>query len=505
MKNQTGQDNIIIMKNFVEKLKQEKSALLKTFIITMLFFGVNVYFSLTSDTYFTFKSGFSAAARDMILRNGRPVIGIIYELHFLSGLSNESFYYISSILALLFLAASIWLYYKMLVKHEVGENAGILVSFASIANIFVIEYFMFVEKCGFMLAVLFNVAAVYFIEKFFEEKKIRHTVATLIFMCLAIFTYQGTIALFVILSLPFAFKYAKTFKEYAMNIVSIGVCYLLPVLAGLFAFKFIFKSTRLSGAVDWLANAKNVFYGLKEYGKSTFDILPKFVFLILAFLVFSAAILLALGHKHKGMCILNIFMIALASAVFPTATILQGSGWWVTRTVYPIASVVGAFATHLLINSIDPDKQDKGAELIRRFSVLVIGALLTFQYFSFNRIFIDKYELNALDEYRYEYVGQAINDYQQSTGIKITKISFYSDANRTYPAYSNLHPQGDYMVSAFYTAWSDIYALNYYLGSDYEKVDPLDKYTEYFASRDWNQLSQNQLIFEGDTLHLCVY
>ena len=61
------------------------------------------------------------------------------------------------------------------------------------------------------------------------------------------------------------------------------------------------------------------------------------------------------------------------------------------------------------------------------------------------------------------------------------------------------------MVSAFYTAWSDIYALNYYLGSDYEKVDPLDKYTEYFASRDWNQLSQNQLIFEGDTLHLCVY
>lgn len=138
-------------------------------------------------------------------------------------------------------------------------------------------------------------------------------------------------------------------------------------------------------------------------------------------------------------------------------------------------------------------------------SILVIGIVLIGQYFSFNKIYIDKYKLNALDEYRYNYIGQAINDYQNSTGTEITTISFYNDAMRTYPAYPGLYSQGDLVVSAFYPDWSNITALNYYLNSNYVKGKPLDKYEDYFASKDWDQLSQEQLIFEGDTLYLCIY
>ena len=64
---------------------------------------------------------------------------------------------------------------------------------------------------------------------------------------------------------------------------------------------------------------------------------------------------------------------------------------------------------------------------------------------------------------------------------------------------------GDLIVSAFYTSWSDIQALNYYLHSNYEKIVPSDEYMEYFASKNWNRLSQDQLLFEKDTLHICVY
>ena len=493
------------MGKLIKSIKHEKSSLIKTILITVLFFGVNVYFSFTTDTYSTFKVGFNIAALDMLMRNGRPIVGAIYELHFLSGLPKESFYYISTALALLFLTFSVWLYQKMLAKHGVSENSRILVSFASIANICVIEYFMFIEKCGFMLAVLFNVLAVYFIERVFTSRKIGFMAAALVIMVLAIFTYQGTIALFVILSLPFAFKYANSFKSYVINVVSIGICYAFSVLACFAAFKYVFKSARVSAAIDWAGNIKNVVYGVLRYGRSTFGVLPKYVFLILTFIVFSAAILLAVRHRHKGMCILNIFVIGFASVIFPTAPILQGSGGWALRTIYPIASVVGAFAVHLLINSEDRNEKDEGVGRIRKISVLMIGVLLACQYISFNKIFVDKYKLNALDEYRYDYVGQAINDYQRDSGEKITKVSFYSDASRTYPAYLNLFSQGDFTISAFYTEWSDINALNYYLGSDYEKAIPSDKYSEYFALQDWNQLSQDQLIFEGDTLHLCVY
>ena len=172
--------------------------------------------------------------------------------------------------------------------------------------------------------------------------------------------------------------------------------------------------------------------------------------------------------------------------------------------VYPMASVVGALAINLYMN-YRMAESSKARSLAKRMVTFAIGFLLTIQYFSFNRIYIDKYKLNALDEYRYNYIGQAIDDYQENTGIEIKKIAFYSDAEKIYPPYPNLYCQGDLVVSAFYTDWSDIKALNYYLGGNYEKIDPLDEYVTYFAERNWDRLSSNQLLFEKDTLHICIY
>ncbi len=491
----------------IKKIKANKSAIIKIFIITILFFGTNIYFTFATDTYRTFETGFELSALNMTTRNGRPVIGFIYWLFSLSGLPNEFFYYISTALALLFLMISIWLYQKILKKYGMKENIRIILAFALIANPFIIEYFMFIEKCGFMFAILFNVIAVYFIEKFFEQKGWKNMAVAIAMMVLAMFTYQGTIALFVILSLPFALKYAKGFKDYVLNILSIGIPYAISMLTGMVAFKFLFKSTRVSEDIDLIANLKNMIYGLREYTVTTFNILPEHLFLVLFSVAFFIAIIAALiQRERKIICVLSVFLIVFAAIVFSTATILQGSGWWAMRTVYPIASVVGVLVIQVLINSDRPEKKNKEKiKYAQVFAVLAVGILLVGQYLSFNKVFINKYELNALDEYRYEYVGQTIREYQETTGVKITKIAFYSDVIRTYPPYPYLYTQGDLITSAFYTDWSDLSAMNYYLGTDYEKVDPTAKYTKYFSSKDWDRLSQEQLIFDGDTLHLCVY
>ena len=135
---------------------------------------------------------------------------------------------------------------------------------------------------------------------------------------------------------------------------------------------------------------------------------------------------------------------------------------------------------------------------------MAIVILLVCQYFSFNKIYIDKYKLNALDAYRCHYIGQAIQDHQEVTGEAIKRIAFYKDHTPTY-SYPDLYAQGDLIVSALTMEWSDLLSINYYLGTSYEKAVPSDSYIEYFASKDWDQLSQNQFIFDGDTLHLCIY
>ena len=214
--------------NLLSKTVKEKYSVLKVFFLVLLFFGANVFLSFSTDSYSTLSAGFHTAAQDMLERNGRPIIALIYKLHSLSGLPGISFYYISSGLALLFLGIAVWLYQKLLARYSLPENIRILLAFASIANIYIIEYFMFIEKCGFMLAILFNVIAVQSICGFFERKNTHpcnvSLLCAVLAMTLAVFTYQGTVALFVVLSIPFAFYHAKNFREYVCNIISIGLC-----------------------------------------------------------------------------------------------------------------------------------------------------------------------------------------------------------------------------------------------------------------------------------------
>lgn len=497
--------------NLLSKTVKEKYSVLKVFFLVLLFFGTNVFLSFSTDSYSTLSAGFHTAAQDMLERNGRPIIALIYKLHSLSGLPGISFYYISSGLALLFLGIAVWLYQKLLARYSLPENIRILLAFASIANIYIIEYFMFIEKCGFMLAILFNVIAVQSICGFFERKNTHlcnvSLLCAVLAMTLAVFTYQGTVALFVVLSIPFAFYHAKNFREYVCNIISIGVCYAVPVLLAFAAFKWVFNGTRLQTDFNLLANLKEFFGGLWMCNMETFDIFPHYIFLLAVLLILAAAVISARGtDKPAFLEKLHILVLFAAACVFPAATILQGSGWWTPRTVYPLASIAGVLAINSFINHpIQPDSTASVC-IAKRVSIAAIAVLLVVQYFGFTRLYIDKYKLNALDESRCCYVGQAISEYEETSGIEIRKIAFYTDAESAIPTYPHLYSHtGDLICSSFNQSWSDLSALNYYLGTNYEKVDPVEKYDIYFSEKNWDHLSQGQLIFDGDTLHLCIY
>lgn len=182
------------------------------------------------------------------------MIALIYELHYLSGLSSKSFYYFSSILTLIFLGTAIWIMQKILSVYLTNENQRIIVSFISVANIFIIEYFMFVGKCGFMLAVLFNILGIFHIELFFRLRKKKHLGWAILSVCLAVFTYQSTVTLFVIFCMPFVYKYAGYFKKYILNLFYVGIAYIIPVAASMCTFRFVFKSERLNASQDALTS-----------------------------------------------------------------------------------------------------------------------------------------------------------------------------------------------------------------------------------------------------------
>ena len=118
------------MKKFFSNLYKNRSCIIKIVLLIMLFFGVNIYLSFATDTYATFRSGFTYGFKDVTMRNGRPIWGLLYGLHYLSGPTFEGYYYISSITALIFLVWAIWIYQGILEKYGIGENVRILLAFA---------------------------------------------------------------------------------------------------------------------------------------------------------------------------------------------------------------------------------------------------------------------------------------------------------------------------------------------------------------------------------------
>ena len=498
------------MKKFLSNLYSKKSIIIKIALLVMLYFGVNIYLSFAADTYATFSIGFYPAFKDVTMRNGRPIWGLLYALHYLSGPTYEGYYYISSISALIFLGWSIWIYQGILEKYGVGENTRILLAFAGIANILIIEYFTFLEKCAFMLSILFVVAGIYWIEKFFSERKKKYFGLAVLVMVLAIFTYQCTLALFVILSIPFAMKNAKNFKEYFFNGLALGITFLIAAVANLLACKYIFKSARFVEDTNIFANLKTIIWYLCAHGVITFDILPWGVFLAITLVIFISVLVWSGTCQRKAWRIFNAFMIVIAACVFSTAAQLQGSGYFIARTVYPLGAIPAALVIDLFVNKEEAPVDESKKKKLRNISMAALGVLMVFQYFSFTEIFIDKYRVNALDQYRYQYIGQAIREYEESTGTEIKQVAFYTDAHKSQPQYSDMqfnpgHFTGDLTISAFLTSWSDLNAMNYFLNTNYVKTDPVEEYTEYFASKDWDALSKDQLIFDGGTLHICVY
>jgi hypothetical protein len=237
--------------------------------------------------------------------------------------------------------------------------------------------------------------------------------------------------------------------------------------------------------------------------------LPYFYLTILLVAIFLCSIIAIkqYGGMDKVKRYVHVLFIFIVAFVFPGAAVLQGSGVTCMRVTYPAASLLGVLLADMYVNHPEVSGNDKLPKRINIAVSLILVFLLAGQYFGFQRVFISKYQVNYTDMVRAEFVGQEIAEYQEKTGIEVTKIAFYEDADMDVPTYRGQYwsHAGNVVESSFTTGWSDLNSINYYLNADYERAECDEEYAECFAETDWHSLSSEQLIFDGDTLHLCVY
>ncbi|WP_294213366.1 glucosyltransferase domain-containing protein [Pseudobutyrivibrio sp.] len=483
-----------------------KSIFLKSFFITLLFLGTGYQIKYAVDTFWTFEVGFEYMAFDMFSRNGRPIIAFIYWLFSLTNLQNEWFYYFSYALAFICAMISIVVYTEVLGYYIKNENLRILLSFLSIINLYSIEYFMFVEEGGFLLGILFCVSAVYFINKYLRTSLPSNIAFALVMVLLAVCTYQGVLPVFFILSIPCICKNSDSMMDYIKK--GLILCFIYLVSAGIYViiYKLFCDGARSATGNTLIERIKYAMYVIKHSYTTTANLLPKYLYMCIGLVILVFSVFGITKLKDRGKAILNVVIIIVANSVLPVASLIVSSGWEAPRIIYPIMSLAGVLGVNYFINICDCSEEIDNNRLPKYVVTFVCLILLFSQYLSFTRIYNDKYKMNYADMVRVQEIGQTIKEYEAETGNKIVQFIFYYDAHQDNPYYQGLYSEGDLVVSSFHSWDSQLNAINYYLGTDYQRLlQQDDTYKEYFSQLDWKCYSPSQIRCDYDTVHYCVY
>lgn len=491
----------------MEKVKQktkeiftDKKLYLFT-IITFLFFGVYCIIQYAPDTYGVFTNSLKQTTSHFF-SCGRIVTGLFfYGLAGVLKLNNNIIYTTSYLIAIICTIASLYKLDKIFQKDIKNNAICCIASILIIINIFSIELYVYVEKGILMLSILLCVLAVEQIKKFFEGNK-KSILFAVIYMILANCCYQGTVGLFVAISLIYIIKYSKNIKDFIINNVIVSLAYGIPAIINFAIVRFIFTNTRVKGEILFIESLKKIYDGIKYMLFSSYDLLPKYLFAISVMLVFGLIIYKAIIKKgSRKIKILDVLygLYIIAGTIFVTVApqILQDTNsiWFVARSSYSVGALIGILLVYVTTRF----------EINKKQIIIILACLLlATQFVYFVRYTIDNYIVNYQDKQNVIQIQKQIEKYEKETGNIVKKVAFYTDKTPSY-TYPDINATGDMNLKALYKNWSETSIIYYYTGKQLEEISQDENIALKFKENDWDYYDNTQVIFLEDTMHLCNF
>ena len=470
------------------------------FLITIVFFGTYAKMQFAVDTY----SVFAMPTRDIVnhfLSSGRIISAMWFALVGVLRLGVTSKNILTYSIAIL--STTIALYkLNLIVKKFIQNNfLSIIVTTLIIINPFSVEYFMYLEKGVLLLSILMAVCAVEQFVKYLEDKGKgkKHLVFSFIFMLISTFSYQGTVAIYIAIASVFIVKYSKNIKDFIVNNIWMFLCYGLPAIINLLIIRIFFSNARVNGAVNFADTLEKISEGCEKM-LFTYNILPKYFFLIMTTIATLISLIIMLKSKKISKIFGLIYVAALDVLITLAPFAMQNTDsiWFVARSSYAFASLFGLIILYTCVNI---EKE----EVLKNTLFNTICVIFTIvQFICFNNIEIAHYNLNYTDKMNSIEIGKMINEYQEETGIEVTNICIYVDASHAF-SYQNIFTSGDMNVSGFGPDWSDVEMINYYNGLNLVRAEKDEELQNQFAEKDWNCFNKEQVIFVGNTIHLCKF
>ena len=483
-----------------------KQVYIHSVVLVLLYFGIDFTIEYATDTYSAFNE--TGTWRHMLYENARPMEALIYYVIESLNIPPGIIYHISQTAAILLLSLSVAIFALILKNYFSDETLCLFVSFVTIVNPFFIEFMLFVEKGLFMFIILLNIMAVRQTERSWrtgESSLVRDIIIVQTSLWISVLIYQTIIQVYAILCLPFIAICSKSIKGFLQKNIFVMIMYGIPMGSAYMLAKYVFVVERIDNGLDMAGKLKNFVEIFRFVTVDKFYTLNKGLFMIWLLLLLMTAVSVIIGcRQHRLRTLFFTAYISVGCTVMSFLLYITGNSTtcW-PRMVYTYGMLFGIVTLYLMY-------EWKKTRLMRRISVVsgilavaLLGSVALFNYLSFGKVFLERHRANQEDMYYAELIGQRISEYEDETGITIDTLCYYKDKNIS--VFGEGFDDSRLSERAQASGWSRHSSIEIYLDKDYIQGEPDPRLQELFQEKNWDMFSEEQLVFDGNVLHICVY
>ena len=376
-----------------------------------------------------------------------------------------------------------------------------------ILNQFTLEYLLFPESAVMCLAVLLIVLAVKIMIQDTKKKYIK----IFILLLLAGISYQGTISIFPVLAILICIirqmvekrEYKIAEKENFLEIFKI-ILITISVLILVFGIVEVCKNLlnseqnrnlKVETIEDFEERIIITLGYFDEIWNKTMYMIPEG----LNNIVIIMTVVLLVGMKVKKEIIMQylVFMLIIAlSCIIPMFLFDTGP---CGRVNNPAAMVLG-ISLLILLTKVWKCKSERIINIMYVFIIIV---------FSVNSIYLirnttEHIAANRVENNNGKTIKAMVDEYEKSTGNKITKLGYRRDL---YPNYYSIGIKkiGSLTERKFACNWSATEIVEFYLERDLELVPySIELFKENFH-KNYDEFREEQITFKENTMYMVIY
>lgn len=457
--------------------KNDIILLISLFTITCLIFIPFLTGHYATDTYNISNVGYENYAIKWSLKDGRIIMALIGLIANKINISIELYVFITLVIALLISNITVMTLNKIIKKYKQPTDIFqkiILISicYITIFNFMYLEDMYFVENIVMSLSILLYLKSADII----VERKKHYIIKSLILVSIGIISYQGTIGMYFSFIILFTIlKNKNNIKPIVEDLIKSVIIALIPISLNFIMVKMIINTNNINGIrfrenIEILNNIITILVTLPDILQETCNLFPRnilLLYILILTLIILAYRLKNLKEKNNSIIykyILITIIIILSSC---TTYILTLTSFYTGRLRNALGALIGLiFIFTYTETSI---LQKKG--ILNLITMITLISFLLINIFNYESIMLQHKKVNKLEKQEVEDIEQYIKNYEESTGIKVTKIAkvpIYNNKDKVY--FPNTKNKTSFTHDALKTSWAADGAINFYTKRNLENI-----------------------------------